>query len=90
MFFSAEIYDVTALENNKYKVKFVLIDDFNEPAYYTTAVVGMKEAQNGFRFWSIYSINYQDFDHTAYESDSVEDQLQGASDILDETPAVAE
>lgn len=60
-YYSAIEY-VKPLGVQKYEVAFNVYHIYNRrrPAYYTaTAVIGMKEAPSGFRFWSIYSIDYE-------------------------------
>jgi hypothetical protein len=57
IFYAPVLYDVIELDDYKYEVCFVNMDDSDKPVYYTTMVIGMKEASNGFRFWSIYSID---------------------------------
>lgn len=51
--------DVVDLGDYKYKACFIIMDECDVPVCYKTIVIGMKEASNGFRFWSIYSIQYE-------------------------------
>ena len=54
--YSAKVWKISYGWDNKYEVSYsVLRDGFIE---YGTAVMALKEASNGFRFWSVYSINY--------------------------------
>ena len=59
--FWSEIREITPTGDGKYEVKFdtTMMED-SPPDYFGTAIVAMKEASNGFRFWSIYSIEYQE------------------------------
>ena len=50
---------VVDLGDYKYKACFVTMDECDKPVGYKEMVIGMKEASNGFRFWSIYSINHK-------------------------------
>ena len=56
----AVLEDVIDLGDYKYKAYFVIMDECDKPVCCKTMVIGMKEASNGFRFWSIYSLDYQD------------------------------
>ncbi len=60
-YYSAIEY-VKPLDGQKYEVAFNVyhIYDNRAPHYYSaTAVIGVKEASNGFRFWSIYNTDYE-------------------------------
>ena len=54
--FEAEIESVTPIGDLKYEVKYSVPDENDEIWRRGTATIAMKEASNGFRFWSIYSI----------------------------------
>ena len=61
-FHITEIKDVTPIGDNKYEVKYAVYnyyDDYgdDEPYLNATSVISMKEAEDGFRFWSILSID---------------------------------
>ena len=58
VFYYPIIDSITPLEDGKYEIVYQLYDAVDE--YYSTskAVIGMKETSNGFRFWSIFSIDY--------------------------------
>ncbi len=58
--FWSEVESVEAVGDGKYEVAFnTSIDEDDVPEYLGKAVVAMKESSNGFRFWSIYSIEYE-------------------------------
>lgn len=67
VFFNPVLYEVVELDDYKYEAHFVNMDDSDKPAYYTTMVIGMKQASNGFRFWSIYSIDEEIIKNTERE-----------------------
>ena len=51
------IQKVTPLDDNKYEIEYYLAYDV-EPIYYCSAVIGLKENADGFRFWSLFSIDF--------------------------------
>lgn len=51
------IQTVTPLDDNKYEIEYYIAHDV-EPDYYCKAVIGLKESADGFRFWSIFSIDF--------------------------------
>ena len=58
IFFTPVIESVTPLQDGRYELEYSL---YNEGDIYTAtskAVIGLKETASGFRFWSIYSIDY--------------------------------
>ena len=56
------IESVTPIKDGKYEIKYTVESDAEEPWYSVTAVIAMKESQDGFRFWSIYSIDTEEID----------------------------
>ena len=58
VFFSPHIESLTPLENNLFKLEYHLSDDINRCASRNMAVIGLKEKNDGSRFWSIFSIDY--------------------------------
>lgn len=57
LFFSPVLTKITPCDDEKYEIEYYITYD-SEPDYYCKAVVGMKESADGFRFWSIFSIDY--------------------------------
>ena len=51
------IQKITPLDGNKYEIEYYITDDV-DPNHYCKAVIGLKENTDGFRFWSIFSIDY--------------------------------
>lgn len=49
---------ITPLENNKYQIEYHLLDEFDNLHSRSKAVIGLKETKDGFRFWSVFSIDY--------------------------------
>ena len=58
IFFSPAIDSITPLNDGRYEVLYTLYDEVDEKLSENKAVIGMKETPEGFRFWSIYSIDY--------------------------------
>lgn len=56
--FLPDVISVTPLPDNKYEVIYNVKEELDEPMFYGKVTVAMKEADNGFRFWSIFSIDY--------------------------------
>lgn len=56
--FLPDVISVTPLPDNKYEVIYSVKGEWDEPMFYGKVTVAMKEADNGFRFWSIFSIDY--------------------------------
>lgn len=52
-----QIQKVTPLEDSKYEIVYYITHDV-EPDYYCKAVIGLKENADGFRFWSIFRIDF--------------------------------
>lgn len=57
IFHSVELQSVSPVDDNKYEVLYTVIDDMENAVYDVSAILGMKETQNGFRFWSVYSMD---------------------------------
>ena len=70
IFHVSEIKDVTPIGDNKYEVKYAVYNyyedyyDYSDDELYlnATSVISMKESKDGFRFWSIYSIDIENVD----------------------------
>lgn len=58
IFFGPVVQYVNPIEDNKYSVGYLIVDAVGEPVGSGTAVLAMKETKNSFRFWSIFSIDY--------------------------------
>ncbi len=58
IFFGPHIENLTPLENNLFKLEYHLTDDIDRCDSHNTAIIGLKEKEKGFRFWSIFSIDY--------------------------------
>ena len=56
------IDSMTPVEDGKYELCYTVLLDMEDVWGNATAVIALKEAENGFRFWSIYSIDYQSID----------------------------
>ena len=57
------VYDVlaeelTPLDNNLYRLKYCIYDDVDSCESRNTAILGLKEKEDGSRFWSIFEIKY--------------------------------
>ena len=52
------IESITATDKNKYEIIYSLENELGVVDYRSKAVVGLKETNSGFRFWSIYSIDF--------------------------------
>ena len=59
VFYRTKNLEMTELDGYKYELNLDVINDLGDHDHFATAVVGMKESSNGFRFWSIYSINHK-------------------------------
>lgn len=69
VFYETKILEMTELDGYRYELKLDVLDSSDEHACFATAVVGMKESSNGFRFWSIYSIDYENSNDTILGAD---------------------
>ncbi|MBE6680888.1 MAG: hypothetical protein E7600_01205 [Ruminococcaceae bacterium] len=58
IFYYPKIHNITPLEDGKYEIVYQLYNDGDEYVAANKAVVGLKEISSGFRFWSIFSIDY--------------------------------
>ena len=58
IFFSPAIDSITPLNDGRYEILYTLYDEVDEKLSENKAIIGMKETADGFRFWSIYSIDY--------------------------------
>ena len=58
VFFGPTIDSITPLEDGKYEIIYQLYDVGDEYFSTSKAVIGMKETPEGFRFWSIYSLDF--------------------------------
>lgn len=58
IFYAPHIENLTPLENNLFKIEYHLTDDINRCTSCNTAIIGLKEKEDGSRFWSIFSIDY--------------------------------
>lgn len=56
--YNLHIENLTPLENNLFKIEYHLTDDINRCTSCNTAIIGLKEKEDGSRFWSIFSIDY--------------------------------
>ncbi len=52
------IENLISLDNNLFKLEYHLTDDINRCNSHNTAIIGLKEKDDGSRFWSIFSIDY--------------------------------
>lgn len=55
----ANIESVTPLDDKKYEIKYYVLDDDNIIDVRGTAIMALKETTDGFRFWSIFSIDIE-------------------------------
>ena len=55
-----EMNSIIPLDDNKYEIEYYIVDV--EPIIKGKSVIAMKESQDGFRFWSIYSIDTEEID----------------------------
>ena len=58
IFFAPHIENLTPLENNLFKLEYHLSDNIDRCDSHNTAIIGLKERDDGSRFWSIFSIDY--------------------------------
>lgn len=56
--YNIHIENLTPLDNNLFKLEYHLTDDINRCDSHNTAIIGLKEKDDGSRFWSIFSIEY--------------------------------
>ena len=58
IFYGPHIENLTPLENNLFKLEYHLSDNIDRCDSHNTAIIGLKEKDDGSRFWSIFSIDY--------------------------------
>ena len=56
--YNIHIEGVTRFDNNLIKLEYHLSDDIDRCLSHNTAVIGLKEKEDGSRFWSIFVIDY--------------------------------
>jgi len=69
VFYRPHIENVIPLENNLFKLEYHLDDDIYWCDSHNTAIIGLKEKDDGSRFWSIFCIDYN---YVGNKFDSVE------------------
>ncbi|MBP3579806.1 MAG: hypothetical protein J6K12_01020 [Clostridia bacterium] len=58
IFYGPHIENLIPLENNLFKLEYHLDDDIYRCDSHNTAIIGLKEKDDGSRFWSIFSVDY--------------------------------
>ncbi len=56
IFYGPVIDEINELSDNKYEVKYHILDSSDIPTSLGKIVIAMKESSNGFRFWSIFKL----------------------------------
>ena len=56
--YNIHIEKLTHLDNNLIELEYHLTDDIDRCVAHNTAIIGLKEKDDGSRFWSIFSIDY--------------------------------
>lgn len=56
--YNIHIESLTQLDNNLIKLEYHLADDIDRCNSHNTAIIGLKEKEDGSRFWSVFSIDY--------------------------------
>jgi len=58
IFYGPHIENLVPLENSLFKLEYHLSDNIDRCDSHNTAIIGLKEKDDGSRFWSIFSIDY--------------------------------
>ncbi len=56
--YNIHIENLIPLDNNLFKLEYHLADDIYRCNSHNTAIIGLKENDDGSSFWSIFSIDY--------------------------------